>query len=1083
MSSGPLDYTPGGPDLAGQNPGPQVTGAKATNGVGDIGGTPETVNGTSLMVGSEIHAESGDAFIYGGAANDTIYGGGQNDTIILGYADNWASGGYGDACIIAGGGRCFISRNGFEEPLYGVKAIPPGQLSQLITTPGNAQQATINVQGALDYVALLYPTFSTGCKGNPATPCPHYQPLFGHNIIYGGWGGGVIHGGPGQSAISGAEAPELGFTNNYNLNGDQLNSAAFGFSATPFETDWYHPFNPGNPMGWVPQTATLHGNANRATLQGKAAYFNTEDVRRKTMLNTDGTNCMWTTGDWTQCAYNWFLNFDPAEAGLPLDTKWYPGTGLPQNPVTGDKAIFGDLGNSWIVAGMCRCRVYGGWGNDVIDLRASMNVNGGLNNMPVLNPNGTPGTPAWEALTFGGAGQDIMFAGTAGDRLIDWTGNHNSYFVPFGPFGMPTVSRTLMPALPRFLYALSQSDGADLTLGQRYGGDPARNGEPFGELSLVLQHDAAWHNTHGPPFNEMPENLGGTSIDIKKTANIRPMQSPGTDPPGDFPTPVLSLPLSVDTVMATSTPISVTGPAGATVTYDITDGVKHVTGGGVIGSGGTFATNVDVSGLADGTLTGTAIVTVGSASTTVTNYMGKASSVPAAPTVSVPAWANLVNESTLQLTITGAPNTIVDFTVTDGNDINGSEDVIGITGVAYEYVDVTWLADGLLTATATLTNAVGNSAAGSATLTKDTVVPYLYTQGVPAPYLTSSTLKSGYLYIAGESGSTVQWTIADGTHFLSGSHVLNASGQWNNTGAYWTSMNDGPVTTTVTLTDAEGNPNTIVYNQIKETAAPGGSFAIAGTTINGTVATNNPALTLNLALTAPSGINTIAISTNGGSTYGAAQPYATTASATLGADGLYTIVIQATTKAGSVGSYTKQVRLDRAGPAITSSITAPTNAGSYDVGQSVKLTYAATDVDNVAALTAVLDGTTVIATGVAFNTEGLAPGTHTIVITAKDGLGNTSSSTVTMTVHATVVGLTTAVNDGVTAGKITSNTLATQVKGYLTSAQTALNANDHASAKTYLASFVTTVNGAGPSISSAYASLLVAWANDLIGRL
>jgi hypothetical protein len=1103
MSSGPLDYTPGGPDLAGQNPGPQVTGAKATNGVGDIGGTPETVNGVSLMKGSEIHAESGDAFIYGGPANDTIYGGGQNDTIILGYADNWASGGYGDACIIGGGGRCFISRNGFSEPLYGVKAIPQGQLSQLITTPGNAQQATINIQGALDYVALLYPynvdpttyaspgqtnndpTFSTGCKGDPAKPCPHYQPMFGHNVIYGGWGGGVIHGGPGQSALSGAEAPEIGFANNYNLNGDQLNSAAFGFSATPWETDWYHPFNPGNPMGWVPQTATLHGNANRATLMGKAAYFDTENVRIKTMLNADGSNCIWATGDWTQCTYNWFLNFNPTETGLPLDTKWYPGTGLPQNPTTGDKAIFGDLGNDWIVAGMCRCRVYGGWGNDVIDLRASMDVNGGLNNSPVLNPNGTPGTPAWEALAFGGGGQDILFAGTAGDRLIDWTGNHNSYFVPFGPFGMPTVSRTLMPALPRFLYALSQSDGADLTLGSRYGGDPARNGEPFGELGLVLQHDAAWHNTHGPPFNEMPENLGGTAIDIHKTANIRPMQSPGTDPPGDFPTPVLSLPLSVDTVMAPATPISITGPAGASVAYDITDGVKHVTGGGVVGSGGTFATSVDVSGLADGTLTGTATVTLGAGVSTVTNYMGKASTLPTAPTVSVPTWANLVNESALELTITGAPNTIVDFTVTDGNDINGSEDVIGLTGVVYEYIDVTWLADGLLTASATLTNAVGNSSAGTATLTKDTVVPYMSALGVPTPYLTTSTMKSGYLTVEGESRSTVQWTIADGTHFLSGSHVLNASGQWNNTGASWSSMNDGPVTTTVTETDPEGNPNTVVYNQIKETTT-GGSFSVAGTTINGTVATTNPNLSLTLALTAPSGIATVAFSTNGGSTYGATQAYSTAASLALPAtDGLYTIAIRATTNAGTVSTYTKQVRLDRTGPTISYSITTPTNSGSYDVGQAVTLTYSGSDPDNVASISAAIDGSTSnLASGVAFNTEMLAPGVHSIVITAKDSFGNVSKTTISISVHATVTGLKAAVSDGLNSGKITSTSVSSSLQSYLTNALNALNAGNHTSAKTYLGSFINLVQGqSGVSISTAYAPLLIAWANDLIGRL
>jgi hypothetical protein len=264
-----------------------------------------------------------------------------------------------------------------------------------------------------------------------------------------------------------------------------------------------------------------------------------------------------------------------------------------------------------------------------------------------------------------------------------------------------------------------------------------------------------------------------------------------------------------------------------------------------------------------------------------------------------------------------------------------------------------------------------------------------------------------------------------------------------------------------------------------------GSFSIAGTTINGVVATNNPTLALTLALTAPSGISTVAFSTNGGSTYGAAQPYSSTASLALtGADGLYTIAIRATTNAGDVGTYTKQVRLDRTGPAISYTITSPTNVGSYDVGQKVTLTDSATDVDNVASLSAVLDGTTALTSGVAFNTESLTPGAHTIVITATDGLGNVSTTIMSLTVHATVAGLTTAVNDGVTASRITSSAVATQLKAYLASAQSALNANNHALAKGYLASFVTYVQGQSASIvNAAYAALLVAWANDLYSRL
>jgi len=228
----------------------------------------------------------------------------------------------------------------------------------------------------------------------------------------------------------------------------------------------------------------------------------------------------------------------------------------------------------------------------------------------------------------------------------------------------------------------------------------------------------------------------------------------------------------------------------------------------------------------------------------------------------------------------------------------------------------------------------------------------------------------------------------------------------------------------------------------------------------------------------------MAFSTNGGSTYGARLPYSTTATVALGADGLYTIAVQVTDGAGNVATFTKQVRLDRTGPTVSYSITAPTNSGPYDVGQAVTLSFSATDPDHVASTSAGLDGTTAIASGMAFNTETLAAGTHTIVITAKDALGNVSTTTITLTVHATVAGLTTAVNDGVTASNITSGTVSSQLLSYLSSAQSALNAGNYTSAKSYLASFVTLVQAqSGVSINAAYAALLAGWANDLIGRL
>ena len=51
----------------------------------------------------------------------------------------------------------------------------------------------------------------------------------------------------------------------------------------------------------------------------------------------------------------------------------------------------------------------------------------------------------YEDRAFGGAGRDVLIGNTGGDRLIDWTGEFNSYIVPFAPFGIATVSRQVPP--------------------------------------------------------------------------------------------------------------------------------------------------------------------------------------------------------------------------------------------------------------------------------------------------------------------------------------------------------------------------------------------------------------------------------------------------------------------------------------------------------------------------------------------------------------------------------------------------------------------------------------------------------------
>src|SRR5213075_1487890 len=72
---------------------------------------------------------------------------------------------------------------------------------------------------------------------------------------------------------------------------------------------------------------------------------------------------------------------------------------------------------------------------------------------------------------------------------------------------------------------------SDLFIAAHYGSDPTRNGEPFGELGLIRQQDAAWGDQKGQPRDPQAGNTPGGQRDVLRTSGIRPINSPDTDPP------------------------------------------------------------------------------------------------------------------------------------------------------------------------------------------------------------------------------------------------------------------------------------------------------------------------------------------------------------------------------------------------------------------------------------------------------------------------------------------------------------------------------------------------------------------------
>ena len=576
-----------------------------------------------------------------------------------------------------------------------------------ITTPGDHQEAVINPDGALKYTADLTPDSLDPAGLTGGFQDPYYRPPLGvaNDIIYGGLGDDSIHGGAGDDAISGAEAPIQSYTNNYDQNAVLLQA--------DLRSDYLHPFNPGNVLGYDPSVAKRSGTT--------FAQYDANDPLREILL-VPGSGALYkgpinpSLQNNGSTYHDWLLNFDYTEG--PLDQRWYVGSAYPAVQTDGNDMIFGDLQNDWVVGGTGRDIAFLGWGDDQANMDDRLNTDNGLNDVA------TDTNPSYEDFVYGGAGRDVLIANTGGDRLVDWTGEFNTYLVPFAPFGEPTVSRTMQPQLDVFMLLLSQSAGADLTLAAQHGGDTLRNGEPFGELGEVRQHDKPyWNDQHGGPRDPQAGNVPGGSRDVGVTSGTQAIQSPGTQGLGTPTSAAIKLPAHVGAGNPVLVPVQVIGPPTSTALVSITDGIHVVSGTGTIGAGGVLQLNFDLSSLNDGPITITLILidAQGHQSAPIVTTSIKDSVPPAVPTITAPATVGLADLTTFTITISGESLSYANWSVTDGLILLGESVQLDATGHATIVVDVSQLVDGVLTTSVSLTDLAGNtSTAATATTTKST---------------------------------------------------------------------------------------------------------------------------------------------------------------------------------------------------------------------------------------------------------------------------------------------------------------------------------------------------------------------------
>jgi hypothetical protein len=220
----------------------------------------------------------------------------------------------------------------------------------------------------------------------------------------------------------------------------------------------------------------------------------------------------------------------------------------------------------------------------------------------------------------------------------------------------------------------------------------------------------------------------------------------------------------------------------------------------------------------------------------------------------------------------------------------------------------------------------------------------------------------------------------------------------------------------------------------------------------------------------------------------AAPPLAASANPTSfqippgGGDGTWNVDSRANDPCATSATSTAQFVLDTTPPAITAAIAPP--GPSFDTASTTTLTFSADDGagSGVKTVTATLDGAA-ISSGAVIDTFFLAAGTHSIVVSTEDNVGNAATKTITFEVHATAASLVQNVDRAWTMGLITDPAVYAGLKDKVTQALKKHNAGQHFVEWNVLSAFVNQLLAQrGKGIDAATADRFIGYARDLIAR-
>jgi len=486
---------------------------------------------------------------------------------------------------------------------------------------------------------------------------------------------------------------------------------------------------------------------------------------------------------------------------------------------------------------------------------------------------------------------------------------------------------------------------------------------------------------------------------------------------------------------ATSTRFTFAGAeVGATYSYTVTSsgGGAVLTGSGTIASAAQQVSGIDVSSLPDGTLT-YSVVLIDPAGNTGSPAKATATLDTIAPAdYSITADDSQISASeaaATSFTFAGAEiGTMYSFTVTSsggGTAVTGSGTVSSATQ-RVTGIDVSSLAGGTLTYSVTLTDKAGN--AGSPATATATL------EGAPLDYaitandsLVNATeaVATGFTFAGAEVGATYSYTVTSsgGSAVISGSGTI-ASATEQVSGIDVSSLPDGTLTFSATLTDTNGNTGSIVTaTATLDKTAPAGYSITADDSLIGaseaaatsfTFADAEIGATYSYTITSDAG----GAEVTGGGTIASASEQVSGIDVSSLPDGTLTFSVTLTDTAGNAGSaVTATATLDATAPAGYS-ITADDSLIGASEAAATSFTFADAEIGATYSYTITSDAGGAEVTGggtIASATEqvsgidvsSLPDGTLTFSVTLTDTAGNAGSpATASATLAAVDAALT-----------------------------------------------------------------------------